>query len=146
MATEKDELDLRLFRVLARAYLSVMEQDRRNVRGFGFNLTEFAVLELLYHKGPHPLQQIGGKILITSGSITYVINKLAGKGLVVREASPEDGRVFFAALSAKGRALMEEIFPAHAQNIAAMLGGLDDDEKLATITLLKKLGLSVRGR
>lgn len=146
MATELDGLELRLFRVLARAHQAIMEQDRRNVRGFGLNLTEFAVLELLYHKGPHPLQQIGDKILITSGSITYVINKLAGKGLVVRKASPDDGRVFFAALSDAGRALMDDVFPVHARNIAAMMGGLDDAEKLAAIALLKKLGLAVRGQ
>lgn len=143
-ATDEAALALRLFRVLARAYLTLLERDRRNVRGYGFNLTEFAVLELLYHKGPHPLQQIGAKILITSGSITYVINKLVRKGLVERTVSPDDGRVFFAAISAKGRAVMDEVFPRQAANIAAMTAGLDDGEKLAAVALLKKLGLAAR--
>ena len=57
---------------------------QRNIRSCGLNTSEFGVLELLYNKGPHPLQQIGGKILVTSGTITYVIDKLAQKGLLIR--------------------------------------------------------------
>lgn len=63
------------------------------------NPTEFAVLELLYHKGQQPLQQIGGKILLASGSITYVVDKLEKKGFLERVACPNDRRVTYAAIT-----------------------------------------------
>jgi MarR family 2-MHQ and catechol resistance regulon transcriptional repressor len=98
------------------------------------------VLELLYSKGPHPLQQIGDKILITSGSITYVINKLEQKGLLVRTFSQEDRRITFASLTPEGRKLLDDMFPAHVQLLAQVLGGLDEEEKRIAIGLLKKIG------
>jgi MarR family 2-MHQ and catechol resistance regulon transcriptional repressor len=134
------DLDLQLFRVLARAYQAVADRDRRNIRGYGFNPTEFAVLELLYHKGPHPLQEIGGKILITSGSITYVINKLETKGLVTRQPATHDRRIAYATLTPEGRQLIAGLFPAHAANIGRILAGLDAAEKRTAVDLLKKLG------
>ena len=44
------------------------------------------MLELLFHKGDQPLQQIGGKILLASGSMTYVIDKLEKKEYIKRVA------------------------------------------------------------
>lgn len=134
-------LALKLFTVLARAHNTLMELDRRDIRRFGLNQTEFAVLELLYHKGPHPLQQIGEKILITSGSITYVINKLEKKELLRRNPYEEDRRVIYAVLTERGQALMEEIFPQHAETLTEAFRGLTTEEKQLAIELVKKVGL-----
>jgi MarR family 2-MHQ and catechol resistance regulon transcriptional repressor len=134
-------LALKLFTVLARAHNTLMELDRRDIRRFGLNQTEFAVLELLYHKGPRPLQQIGEKILITSGSITYVINKLEKKELLKRNPYEEDRRVIYAVLTERGQALMEEIFPQHAETLTEAFRGLTAEEKQLAIELIKKVGL-----
>lgn len=134
-------LALKLFTVLARAHNTLMELDRRDIRRFGLNQTEFAVLELLYHKGPHPLQQIGEKILITSGSITYVINKLEKKELLKRNPYEEDRRIIYAVLTERGQALMEEIFPQHAETLTEAFRGLTAEEKQLAIELIKKVGL-----
>lgn len=134
-------LALKLFTVLARAHNTLMELDRRDIRRFGLNQTEFAVLELLYHKGPRPLQQIGEKILITSGSITYVINKLEKKELLKRNPYEEDRRVIYAVLTERGQALMEEIFPQHAETLTEAFRGLTAEEKQLAIELVKKVGL-----
>lgn len=135
-------LALKLFTVLARTHNTLMELDRRDIRRFGLNQTEFAVLELLYHKGPHPLQQIGEKILITSGSITYVVNKLEKKGLLRRNPYEEDRRIIYATLTERGQALMEEIFPLHAETLTKAFQGLTAVEKQVAIELVKKVGLS----
>src|SRR5690606_40391428 len=66
---------------------------------YGLNLTEFGVLELLYHKGPQPIQVIGKKVLLASSSITYVIDKLEEKELIVRESCPRDRRVIHVRLT-----------------------------------------------
>jgi len=41
-----------------------------NVQDFGLNISEFGVLEFLFHKGEQPVQKIAEKILVTSGTIT----------------------------------------------------------------------------
>ncbi len=99
------------------------------------------MLELLYHKGDQPIQHIGKKVLLASGSITYVVDKLEGKQLLERKACPNDRRVTHAAITQKGKELMAEIFPKHEQAIREIFKGLDEKEKETMIALLKKLGL-----
>lgn len=138
--------ELKLYIVLSRAYRAILAHDERDVRRHGLNLTEFAVLELLYHKGPHPLQQIGEKILITTGTITYVVDKLEQKGLLYRQACDKDRRKTYAILSDTGRALLERVFPAHAKALEYALGGLTPEEQEVVTELLKKLGLEASKR
>ena len=83
-AIQENRQALRLYIALTRTYKSLLDKDQRNIRSYGLNTSEFGVLELLYNKGSHPIQQIGDKILITSGTMTYVIDKLEKKGLIVR--------------------------------------------------------------
>jgi len=79
----------------------------------GLSLTEFAVLEALYHKGALRLGEIRDRILLTGASTTYVVKKLEERGLMRRRACAEDSRVVFGELTARGRALIDEVFPAH---------------------------------
>jgi MarR family transcriptional regulator, 2-MHQ and catechol-resistance regulon repressor len=142
--TDEASLALKLYIVLARTYRTLVDLDQRDTQRYGLNLTEFAVLELLYNKGSHPLQQIGEKILITSGSITYVVDKLEQKGLLCRRSCPEDRRVTYAEITSRGEELLDKIFPAHVQVLVKALGGLDEEEKSAVIRLLKKASLFAR--
>ncbi|PYI56294.1 MarR family winged helix-turn-helix transcriptional regulator [Paenibacillus flagellatus] len=139
MTTPGNE-SLQLFVVLSRAYQWVNAHGDRHIRKLGLNPTEFGVLELLYHKGRQPLQQIGGKILMTSGNITYVVDKLEKKELVVRVGCPEDRRVWYAEMTDKGKAFIEQSFPAHTTVIEKAVEGLTPDERRQAIELLKKLG------
>lgn len=134
---------LKLYIVLSRAYRSVNEHVNKLIHTYGLNPTEFAVLELLYHKGDQPLQQIGGKILLASGSITYVVDKLEQKGFLVRVACPNDRRVTYAQITDKGKEFIESIFPDHAAKIHDLMKVLSDEEKEELTESLKKLGLSV---
>ncbi len=141
-----NELSLDLFIVLARAYNSVIAHSTRSIQSYGLNSTEFGVLDLLYHKGPQPLQKIGEKVLISSGNITYVVDKLQNKKLLVRIASPDDRRVIFADLTEEGKAFIEDVFPQHQNTIVDSVAGLDLEEKRQVIELLKKLGLSAESK
>ena len=80
MASDEVKQSLKLFIVLSRAHKAINEATNQFIQKNGLNPTEFAVLELLYHKGRQPLQQIGNKILLASGSITYVVDKLEKRG------------------------------------------------------------------
>ncbi|NIK79130.1 MarR family 2-MHQ and catechol resistance regulon transcriptional repressor [Paenibacillus castaneae] len=140
MGDQVQNAALDLFIALSRASQWVNAHADRDIRKNGLNRTEFGVLELLYHKGPQPLQQIGEKVLMSSGNITYVVDKLVNKGMVRRRASTEDRRLIYAELTEQGEQFIEEIFPAHTETIEAAENGLTAEEKQLASELLKKLG------
>jgi MarR family 2-MHQ and catechol resistance regulon transcriptional repressor len=80
------------------------------------------------------------KILVSSGGITYLVDRLERKGLVERRQCPEDRRARYAALTTEGEALIQRIFPEHARALEQALSGLDPAEKEEAIRLLRKLG------
>ncbi|MEI5905921.1 MarR family transcriptional regulator [Bacillus spongiae] len=138
------EQSLNLFIVLSRANKAMNEKISIHIQEQGLNPTEFQVLELLYHKGNQPLQQIGGKILLASGSITYVVDKLEKKGLIERVACPSDRRVTYASITEAGKSLISNYFPDHEQLIHDITSVLSMEEKETAIKLIKKLGLSIK--
>ncbi|HEY0752463.1 MAG TPA: MarR family transcriptional regulator [Ktedonobacteraceae bacterium] len=144
MREEAEDNSLELFTVLSRAHNWVHAYAARDHRRYGLNPTEFGILELLYHKGPMQLQQIGAKILISSGNITYSVDKLVQKQLLIRRHAQDDRRVIFAELTSQGRTLLDEIFPQHTEALQIALNGLTSEEKEQAIFLLKKLGLSAQ--
>jgi MarR family transcriptional regulator, 2-MHQ and catechol-resistance regulon repressor len=143
---ENIQKSLKLYIVLSRAFRSVTDYTNQYIQQNGLNPTEFAVLELLYHKGHQPLQQIGEKILLASGSITYVVDKLEKKGYLERVACPNDRRVTYGQITEKGKQFIEDIFPAHAERIHQMMSVLTDEEKDEAIRLLKRLGMETSKR
>jgi MarR family transcriptional regulator, 2-MHQ and catechol-resistance regulon repressor len=139
MEHSKDD-SLNLFIVLSRASQWINAHADRDIRSHGLNRTEFGVLELLYHKGAQPIQQIGGKVLMSSGNITYVVDKLVQKQCVQRKASTEDRRLIYAEITDKGKRFIEEIFPGHVEVIEKAVAGLTPEEQKTASQLLKKLG------
>ncbi|TVY11416.1 MarR family winged helix-turn-helix transcriptional regulator [Paenibacillus cremeus] len=131
---------LDLYIALSRASEWVNAHGDRDIRRHGLNRTEFGVLELLYHKGPQPIQQIGSKVLMSSGNITYVVDKLVKKDYVVRNTSAEDRRLIFAEITEQGKRFIEDVFPSHTKIIEQAVAGLTHDEQRVASALLKKLG------
>ena len=144
MEEARIEKSLKLFVVLSRASKVLMESANGVFEANSLKRTECAVVELLYHKGPQRIQKIGQKILLQSGSMTYVINQLEKKQLLRRERCPEDRRVIHINITEEGHALIEKIFPEHERQLAALMNELSDEEMDTLIHLTKKLGLSIR--
>ena len=144
MASEEVKQSLKLFIVLSRANKAINECTNQFFQDNGLNPTEFAVLELLYHKGRQPLQKIGSKILLASGSITYVIDKLEKRGYLVRVSCPSDRRITYAEITDEGAKFMDELFPKHEQQLHELTNALSSEEKDQALKLLKKLGLSIK--
>ena len=133
---------LKLFIVLARAQRAISERIDASLSSHGLTQTEFAIIEALYHKGPLLLGEVQRKILVSSGGITFLVDKLAERGLVERQLCKSDRRARYAALTRKGEALMAEIFPAHAEFIRDVISSLSRAEQKQATALLKKLGLA----
>lgn len=139
---EAADTALKLFVVLSRAHRAISEHTRRDQERHGLGATEFAVLEALYHKGPLLVGEVGARILLTSGSTTYVIDKLEQRGLVKRRPCESDRRALYVDLTREGRTLIRKIFPDHARAIAAAVSGLSLEEQRVATRLLKQLGKS----
>ena len=138
----KQDAALKLFVVLARSFNAVSARLHENIARHQLTPTEFAILEVLYHKGPLLLGEVQRKILVTSGGITYLVDRLVEKGLVKREECTEDRRARYAVLTPAGTALIRKIFPQHSVAIERAVSGLTLAEQREAVQLLKKLGLA----
>ena len=141
---EQSQLDLRLIRVWLKASQAITENTLKDIESHNLSRENFMILELLYSKGPHPVQKISETFSIPSGSITYVVDKLEKKGLVERQPNPNDRRASNVVITEEGRALFDEIFPKHVATISENVSFITNEEKEQLITLLKKIGLGVQ--
>jgi MarR family 2-MHQ and catechol resistance regulon transcriptional repressor len=135
---------LQLVIALARAYQAIEQGVRPHLAEQGLGMTEFAVLEVLYHKGPLPLGEIRDRILVTGASTTYVVKKLEQRGLIRRKTCAEDQRIVFGELTPKGRRLIDEVFPAHVARLRRVMAGLSVSEKRGAGRLLRRLSQHAR--
>ncbi|MGJ7921662.1 MarR family winged helix-turn-helix transcriptional regulator [Neobacillus sp. LXY-4] len=127
------------FLALMQTTKAIQDRIRLEMAKNNISITEFSVLEVLYLKGKQTIQQIGNSILISSGSMTYVIDKLEQKGYLNRNACREDRRVIHITLSDLGLQLMETIMPIHQDLVNNMFASLNYEEEQSFVKLLKKV-------
>src|SRR5271167_2820065 len=125
----QERLALLTYVKLMRAANSARSFAARSLSDTGLTLTQFAVLEALYHLGPMSLSDIAQKVLTTGGNLTMVADNLEKRGLARRQQSPEDKRVQIVALTPKGKSLIRQIFPRHAAAIVEFVGALNSEEQ-----------------
>lgn len=130
-----------LFLLLWRASHAVMRFDEKGIRDLGFSsLSDYAVLEVLLHRGALPVNAIGEKVLLTSGSITTAVHRLEKKGLVRRVRSESDARVVLVHLTDAGRECIEAAFAVHARNLDELFEKFSPEERQQFSVLVTKLG------
>ena len=141
---QKEIIALRTYVKLMRATESITARIHRNLTAVGLTLSQFAVLEALYHLGPLYQTEIGKKLLRSSGNITMVIDNLEKRGYVKRERKKEDRRYMMVRLTDVGFELISKLFPSHATVIAREMSALSESEQDTLAQLCKKLGLQKR--
>ena len=134
--------DLKTLTILFRAKNHLDDLIKAQTERFGLNPTEFAALEVLYHKGPLTPNVISAKVLIAQSSMSYVIQRLVEKGLIERTVTHLDKRSALLHLSASGKALMDRVYPDHVATLRQTLDRLSADDELTLQTLLKRIGQS----
>ena len=137
---------IHLWLVLWKAYESVRRHAVRHIRSLGLGFSDFAVLETLLHKGPTPVNTIGGLVHLTSGSITAAVDRLEAKALVQRCSHTSDRRSRVVHLTGSGQKLIECAFAAHAAALEEATAGLTPEERGQAVMLLKKLGLAAHSK
>jgi len=126
--------------VLWKAAKAIEQVDRASIAGTGLQTSEFTIMEVLKHKSPLPINAIGEKVLLTSGSMTAAINRLANKGFVRRVQDPADGRCFHVHLTEIGRIVINTAYEKHAANLEQVAAVLEPGERGDLVRLLKKIG------
>src|SRR5712672_1560124 len=130
-----------VFLVLWKAARAVEVYAEKSVSGLEMCGSDFAVLEALLHKGPLPINEIGKKVLLTSGSITVAVDRLEKKEFVERRAHGTDRRARIVHLTREGRKLITRIYGEHAGDMEKLAAAsLTKAERKTLITLLKKIG------
>lgn len=125
---------------LVRASRAVLARVEARAARAGLTLTQLGVLEGVLHKGPMSQRELGRKVLTSAGNCTDVVDKLGARGLVRRTRAACDRRSVRVELTEAGRALIAELFPDHARDIAGAMAGLGPDELRQLSALLRRLG------
>lgn len=131
---------IKAFTVFMKASQSVEKLIKQDFLKKEINLNEYAVMELLYHRGKMPIQSIGKRVLMGSGSITYVIDKLEKKGFLYRKPCEEDRRKMFACITDAGKEYMDIRVKEQEALITKVFAEWDDEEVGTAIDLLKRVG------
>src|SRR5271166_3881030 len=142
----QEHLALATYVKLMRAANSARNFAARSLGRTGVTLTQFAVLEALYHLGPMSLSDIAQKVLTTGGNLTMVVRNLEKQGLARRQQCPEDRRISIVVLTAKGKSLIRAVFPRHAAAIVEFLSVLSPEQQAQLGDLCRKLGLQEAGQ
>ncbi|MDE1178553.1 MAG: MarR family transcriptional regulator [Edaphobacter sp.] len=137
---EEDLSAIHLWLVLWKAARAVEQHAHRSIAPFNMGASDFGVLEALLHKGPLTVKQLGGKVLLTSGSMTTAVDRLERRGLVVRSNDAKDRRARIISLTDAGRELISEAFTEHRMALENAVSGFSQQERAELLPLLRQLG------
>lgn len=139
--TNEEILALDSYIKLSRAYDTVTTGINSHLLDYDLTISQFGVLEALYHLGPLQPTQLAQKILKTGGNLTLVITNLVKRELVTRQRRENDRRCIDIQLTASGRALIEHILPDHVAGVVQTMNVLTATEQEQLAHLCRKLGL-----
>lgn len=124
---------------IMRASNLLVDDLKKTLKKYPINATEFSVMEFLYSKGEKSIQEIRDRILLASGSATYVVDNLEKKGYVNRIVNETDKRVTYIKLTREGKDLINDIFPTHKKNTKKIFNDLTNEELIILKEILKKI-------
>jgi DNA-binding MarR family transcriptional regulator len=103
------------------------------------SVTEMHTLEAIGTSGERSMSEVARKLNITVGTLTIAINKLIGKGYVVRRRIEEDKRVVLVGLTEKGLNANRVHEKFHDEMVKATIDQLSEQEEEILIGSLSKL-------
>lgn len=140
---DTDTSGTHLWLVMMKAHRTLERLAERSIGSSDVCLSDFAVMEMLLHKGPQPVNDIGRRIELTSGAITTAVDRLESRGIVTREAHESDRRARIVRLTPRGKDQASKAFAVHRTAMDSAADALSKAERATLIRLLKKLGTSV---
>ena len=101
----------------------------RQEAGAGLSPSQLSALAVISNHGPLTLGALAEHERVAPPSITKVVSKLEGDGLVTRTACPDDRRVCRVDISPDGAALVEESRRRKTAWLTARINELDPDDQ-----------------
>ncbi len=142
--TAEEKRALEAYIKLSRSAEAVSQAINGHLRDVNLTISQFGVLEALYHLGPMQTGEVGEKILKSSGNMTLVIDNLVKRGLVRRQRREDDRRCINIHLTSEGEALVKQIWPKHLGGVVNAFAALTAEEQVELATLSRKVGLAQR--
>ncbi|MGH1362208.1 MAG: MarR family winged helix-turn-helix transcriptional regulator [Calditrichia bacterium] len=142
---ERPELNTDAMAVVGRIILLGNLLEKRAsaaLKPFGMHYTDLDVLATLRRSGaPYRLTptELLGSVLLTSGAMTTLLNRLEKAGHITREPDPNDGRIKAVKLTAEGKALIDQAIKVRFQEATGSITELSSAESRQFEALLKKL-------
>lgn len=117
---------------------------REQCQKFGVTATQLSVLKLLYEIDALSLSELGRRIAAQNSTVTGIVDRMVQAGLVAREQSAADRRVWNIKLSARGQTIASQIDAAPWDLLRNGLGALTPAELETLVGLLTKIATHVR--
>lgn len=130
---------LPVLRKLAQVYQSFEHYSAIHLKSMGLTMTQFDIIATLGNQPPMTCKELGEKTLVTKGTLTGVLERLEGKGMIRRETNREDARSQMISLTQDGQQLFEKAFPEHVAYLGRAFGKLTARELEELSGSLEKL-------
>jgi MarR family 2-MHQ and catechol resistance regulon transcriptional repressor len=143
-AGKMDTSGIHVWLIVWKSYEALSAQATESISSLDVCYTDFTILELLLHKGSQPINAIGSRLNLTSGSMTLAIDRLEKKQFVERTSDPNDRRARIVRLTPEGKKVITQSFKKHKKDMEKALDGLDEAERVQLITLLKQIASKKR--
>ncbi|HMM47533.1 MAG TPA: MarR family transcriptional regulator [Thiobacillaceae bacterium] len=108
---------------LVRCYQAFESISGADVRSQGLTPPQFDIVATLGNTQGMTATELGEKTLITKGTLTGIVDRLAARGWVERVAHDSDRRCQIIRLTPAGQALFETVFPTHMNHLATYFAG-----------------------
>lgn len=135
-----------LWLVMMKAYRSMEAYIEGTVAAQGIGLSDFMIMEMLLHKGPMSMSQIGEKVLLANPSMTAAADRLEKLGYISRCSGAADRRVRTIDLTKEGRKVIRRIFTQHEQDLEEVMSEVCPSMREPVRTALKRIGLAAKAK
>lgn len=135
--------NVKLMVVLSKLNNTFMQKLGKNLEELGMPASTYPILAHLNEVSRAKTQKLGEVALITSGSITYIVNKMCKQGYVTKKQDAEDKRVFWVEITSAGKDEFKKVNNEHIKYLDKLLVDFEEDKKQEFINQMKYFGKTI---
>ncbi len=119
----------------------IRHQFNRQMEQHSYNLTsaQYKILILISHMQPCRMSDLSEAAMVSTSSLTIMLNRLVDDGLVERLSAPEDRRVIKVRLTEKGKVLLKKVHEGYLDVLENVVASLAEDKKEVLLKLLTEV-------
>lgn len=133
------KLDAPLGYVINKTALALKNELGRRFKPYDITVEQWRVLNRLWEKDGLTQKELAEQIFKDQPNTTRILDKLQNKGIIRREASPDDRRAFIINLTDEGRMLRAQLLPVARRMGEDVFTGISEGEQQLLKVLLNKI-------